>query len=55
VLLAAPVLGLLVAPLASEAQPPRTIPRIAFLALSPGLWAVMRTQSKRRNNDMSWY
>jgi len=39
-LLATLVLGILVAPLVSEAQLPRTIPRIAFLALSPGPWAV---------------
>src|SRR5262245_51675456 len=30
------ILSLLVAPLAAEAQPPRTIPRIAYLSLSPG-------------------
>jgi putative tryptophan/tyrosine transport system substrate-binding protein len=33
-------LSLLAAPLASEAQPPRTIPRIAYLALAPGPWAI---------------
>jgi len=39
-LLATLVLGIFLAPLVSEAQLPRTIPRIAFLALSPGPWAV---------------
>jgi len=33
-------LVLLVAPLAAEAPPPRTIPRIAYLALAPGPWAI---------------
>src|SRR5207237_356492 len=39
-LLATLVLGIFLAPLVSEAQLPRTIPRIAFLALSPGPWPV---------------
>jgi len=38
--LATLVLGILSVPLASEAQLPRTIPRIAFLALASGPWAV---------------
>jgi len=33
-------LALLLVPLASAAQLPRTIPRIAYLALAPGPWAV---------------
>jgi putative ABC transport system substrate-binding protein len=39
-LLATLVLGILAALLAAEAQQPRTIPRIAFLTLAPGLRAV---------------
>jgi ABC-type uncharacterized transport system substrate-binding protein len=33
-------LALLLVPLASDAQRPRTIPRIAYLALAPGPWAI---------------
>jgi hypothetical protein len=35
-LLATLTLAILVAPLAAEAQLPRTIPRIAYLSLAPG-------------------
>jgi putative ABC transport system substrate-binding protein len=34
------LLALLSVPLASDAQRPRTIPRVAYLALAPGPWAI---------------
>ena len=50
-------LGLFVVPLASEAQLPRTIPRIAYLALAPGPSDAVsseRSEAPRARSPRAW-